>query len=199
MENCEFKKILKCKKCKLHKENSPLLDILKEADIIFVGLSAKKKTVQDEVPLDEKTKSGKLVLQMMEIAKQYGLSSYRTNLVKCAPLDECGKLRYPSKEEVNCCFSNLTQEIEQIKPKIIILLGDIVQKTIENKKQIKIGNTNNCEFPYTKAEDEEIFYVASYHPSYVLRSKERTKIYLGNFKQLLEDLFDERKKEIKKR
>lgn len=190
--------ICECKKCDLYKTEGPLLDIKKESGIMFVGLSAKKKTTASEVPLDNNTKSGSLVSQMVEIAKQHGLPSYRTNLVKCVPLDNNNKLRYPSKGEIDCCFSNLEQEIDRLRPKIVVLFGDIVQKTVENKKDFVFKSTINCSFSYvkTKEKDIDLLYIAAYHPSYVLRSKERTKLYLKNFEQLLEELFPNERKGI---
>lgn len=52
------------------------------------------------------------------------VSTYKTNLVKCLPLTEQQKLRYPSKKEMDKCFDNLVSEINAMSPKIVFLLGE---------------------------------------------------------------------------
>ena len=54
------------------------------------------------------------------------MSTYKTNLVKCLPLTEQQKLRYPSKKEMDKCFDNLVSEINAMSPKIVFLLGEKV-------------------------------------------------------------------------
>lgn len=55
------------------------------------------------------------------------MSVYRTNLVKCAPIDSEKRLRYPNDKEINACFEKLTDEINNIAPKLIILLGILLE------------------------------------------------------------------------
>ena len=66
-------------------------------DILWVGISAKI----GEEPLSETTNTGKLVKQ---IEAACGKPGYKTNLVKCPPVDKNGKLRYPNQAEIDCCY-----------------------------------------------------------------------------------------------
>lgn len=181
-----FKEIASCQKCTLQLCQKPLLDKLKKGAVMVVGVSAKQIHANSEIPLDNSTRSGQLVSSMEKIAMQYELEIYRTNLVKCPPLDEKCKLRYPFKNEIDKCFDNILYEIHEIQPPIVILLGKIVQSAFEEKIDLNFEPVRNCEFPFQKKHG--LYYVASYHPSYVMRSKQLQNQYLKNFESLLHSL-----------
>lgn len=179
-------KICLCQKCSLFKYQSPFFDNPSEADIIIVGLSAKKKRFSTEIPLDDSTRSGHLINAMEIIANKYKHKIYRTNLVKCVPLDEKEHLRYPTSYEMDSCFANYLIEQTALCPHIVILLGSMVQHQFEKEMSFHIGNGRNCSFPYVVIGN--CHYVASYHPSYIMRSKNRTEAYLQNFEEFLKKI-----------
>ena len=119
-----IEQIKKCKKCGLCKNQSPLLDIQRECQVIWVGLSAKKIESDDEIPLSPETNTGMLIKKIEELCQD--VTTYKTNLVKCLPLTEQQKLRYPNKNEIDCCFENLMGEIKSMDPKIVFLLGFLI-------------------------------------------------------------------------
>ena len=73
-------------------------------------------------------------------------TGYKTNLVKCPPVDENGKLRYPNQAEIDCCFKNLFAEIAEVKPKVVILLGRKVCSAVEKKLNIKLKRWRGFEY-----------------------------------------------------
>ena len=87
-----FETIKNCNKCGLCKHQSPLIDDAETCQVFWVGLSAKTVTFEEERPLSPTTNSGKLISSVEE--KCEGILTYKTNLVKCVPLDEKMKLRY---------------------------------------------------------------------------------------------------------
>jgi len=188
-----LERIKTCQKCELRGYQAPLLDYPKKHAVIVVGLSAKVITRTLEIPLDNRTKSGQLVLDMERISAQHSLTLYRTNLVKCPPLNECRKLRYPNQTEINLCFENILYEINELDPRIIVLCGKIVQVEFEKRFGLNIGLPKDCIFPYQQSDGR--YYVASYHPSYIMRSKERKKRYLENFEEFLK-IYTEREKAV---
>lgn len=125
--------IVYCNKCSLCKNHPPLFDVKTNADIVVVGLSSKIRKYNDEIPLDSRTRSGRLIDEFESIAGKYNMSMYRTNIVKGAPIDYDNRLRYPNKEELNVCFGIFADEVMTIAPKIVILLGEIVRRTVEEK------------------------------------------------------------------
>lgn len=181
-----IEKIKLCRSCKLCENQRPLLDNAKSARIMVVGLSA--KVIQDitEIPLDGRTRSGKLVSILEEKAQKYGYSFYRTNLVKCVPLDNNGKLRYPTKEEIDICFKNLILEMDFVDPKIVVLFGGIVEAAFVNNLQLHFSKNSMQQYKLQKKGSR--YYISMYHPSYVLRSKVKKECFIRVFSELIKRL-----------
>lgn len=169
--NCE-NRITKCNRCSIVCNQKPLIDKLRKADIVFVGISAKMKETEDEMPLSENTNSGKLIKMIEErlLKEDNNISCYRSNMVKCVPLDKEGKIRYPDSWEIENCIDNLVYELSIVKPKVVVLLGRLVEKHL--KKKIMEQGYNN---------------ITIYHPSYihVYRKKEIEKYVEESSKNIL--------------
>ena len=165
-------KIIKCNRCSISYNQKPLIDILRKADIMFVGISAKIKETEDEMPLSENTNSGKLIKMIEErlLEENHNISCYRSNMVKCVPLNEKGKIRNPDILEIENCIDNLVYELSIVKPKVIVLLGRLVEKHLK-KKIIEQGYNT----------------ITIYHPSYihVYRKKEIEKYVEESSKNIL--------------
>ena len=108
-KNCKESKITKCNKCGISCNQKPLVENMKKSDIMFLGISAKIKEKEDEMPLSENTNSGKLIKMIEErlLEENNNLLCYRSNMVKCVPLNEDGKIRYPDNLEIENCIENL--------------------------------------------------------------------------------------------
>ena len=95
---------------------------------------------------------------------------YKTNLVKCLPLNEKGKLRYPTKEECLTCLDNLLREIKELQPKVIVLLGKKVSSYVLKRK-----------------EQIDVSFIHALHPSYIYVYKRNSILeYEKNLKQEIE-------------
>ena len=184
-----LKKILNCKKCKLYSNQKPLLDIEKKSEIMWVGLSAKEVTSDMEGPLSIKTNSGKVLREIEEELKNK--QAYKTNLVKCLPLNEENKIRYPTKKEIECCSEHLISEIKVISPKIIFLLGEKVYKAVAQKKKINLKKWNEFKYYYEKVEG--IYYIPIHHPSYIHRTKKKNmQKYSNSIRKLIVELLSDK-------
>lgn len=158
-----MKKISECNKCGLCFNQKPLLDNFKYSDVMWVGLSAKKvESLFDETPLANNTNTGKIIEAIEE--KFYGVSFYKTNIVKCLPLDEKQKLRYPTLLEMEACSENLSKEVKNIRPSIVFLLGSKVSDFVfqQHKKNTKSLRKENNSWVY-----DDTIYFAIQHPSYI--------------------------------
>ena len=164
--------ITKCNRCSISCNQKPLIDKLRKADIMFVGISAKMKEIENEIPLSENTNSGNLIKMIEErlLGENNNISCYRSNMVKCVPLDEEGKIRYPDILEIENCIDNLVYELSIVKPKVVVLLGRLVEKHLK-KKIIEQGYNT----------------ITIYHPSYicVYRKKEIEKYVEESSKNIL--------------
>ena len=170
-----------CLKCGLYNYQKPIYDDEKLSDIMWVGLSAKLINNDFKAPLDLNTASGKIISDIEMMTSDF--VHYKTNLVKCAPLNDAGKLRYPFKSEMDFCFDNLLLEVNNIKPKIIFLLGKIVSDFILSKNGFdKIALSDN--FKYKSVQINDVLYYPIHHPSYI-------SVYKKKFcKQYIDSIVD---------
>lgn len=160
----DFNNIIKCKKCFLRENQLPLLDNKKSADVFWVGLSAVKvENIHNDIPLCKKTNSGKLIGAIEDTLEN--VSFYKTNLVKCLPLNE-SKTRYPNNKEMSACYDHLLCEINAFKPKVVFLLGKIVSDFIAKREKIVFGPLNP-NFEYMKFNIINTTIVPIHHPSYI--------------------------------
>ena len=164
--------ITKCNRCSISCNQKPLVENMRKSDIMFVGISAKMKETEGEMPLSENTNSGKLIKMIEErlLEENSNISCYRSNMVKCVPLDKEGKIRYPNSLEIENCIDNLVYELSIVKPKVVVLLGRLVEKHLK-KKIMELGYNT----------------IIIYHPSYihVYRKKEIEKYIEESSKNIL--------------
>lgn len=150
-------------------------------DIIWIGISEKPGLD----PLSSKSVTGKLILEIEENFKE--INSYKTNLVKSAPLTSNGKLRYPNKIEINNDFPILLEELETYSPKLIFMLGNLVSSNLEKKIGSSFQKWNG--FKYTPTYYNNMYFVSVHHPSYISVYKKKEKnIYMDNISNLISNL-----------
>lgn len=166
-----IEQIRKCRKCHLCFNQKPLMDRQKENEcqIIWVGLSAKKRLSDLEIPLSPKTNTGMVIEKIESNCKD--VATYKTNLVKCLPLTEEMKLRYPNRKEIDCCFENLLEELNVIAPQIVFLLGEKVYTAVEKHLSIKFEKWDG--FNYCYSQHNGIYFVPIHHPSYIYTYKRK--------------------------
>lgn len=180
-----LEEIRECVKCGLCRNQRPLLDTPKACQVFWVGLSAKKAVSDNDIPLSPDTVTGKVIREIEE--KCPGISAYRTNLVKCLPLDGRGKLRYPTSTEIDSCFENLEAEIDVLKPSLVFLLGEKVSKAAEKHLGIRFPSRNG--YDYTYSVYNGICYVPVHHPSYVyVYRRGKANLYTDSVKKMIERL-----------
>jgi DNA polymerase len=179
------KKILSCKRCCLYKNR---LNVVfgsgsLTAKIMFVG----EAPGYDEDHIGEPFvgKSGKLLTKIIEAIGQKREDVYITNIVKCHPMIE--KLfpfnrandRRPTIDEINSCKSYLNDQIEIIRPNIIVTLGSV-----------SISGLLNIESPMYKIrglikEYKGIKVIPTYHPAALLRNPNLKKFVWFDMKKVL--------------
>lgn len=184
--NC-FSSIRQCSGCSLCRIQKPLLDVHRQADVMWVGLSAVRvDDVMTARPLSSDTRSGGLVEEIE--SRLPNLSFYRTNLVKCLP-ESNGKIRYPTIAEMKSCMPNLASEIKVLSPKIVLLLGKKVAEQF--LKQKGFGNfTFDEEYNYDEYVIGDTTYVPVHHPSFILVYKRRNiESYIGQVSKIISKNF----------
>jgi len=162
---------IQCKACGLYLNQLPVIDKKNMASVFWVGLSSVLIGKEEErQPLSPYTRSGALI---KEIEEPYTskISFYKTNVVKCLPLNN-SKIRYPFKHEMEKCFPNLETEIEILKPSLVFLLGKQVASFVLEK--LFLGDVILDEsFNYNTFVINNIRYIPVHHPSYILVYKRK--------------------------
>lgn len=178
-----WQSILTCKKCELCNNQSPIVQSdLDRADVFWIGLSAVKVKNYNETPLSANTNSGKLI-RSVESLFCNKVSFYKTNVVKCLPLQN-DKIRYPSIPEMNNCYFNLEEELKSLHPKIIFLLGKQVAKFILKRYNIDVPLDEN--FNYHMVKLNNFLFIPIHHPSYILVYKrKRMSKYLQSLETII--------------
>lgn len=154
--NEEVKKCDKCKLCK-NRINTVFGVGNENADIMFIGEGPGADEDREGEPFVGK--AGKLMNQAfigLEISRE---KVYIANIVKCRPPNN----RNPEKEEANACLDYLRNQVMLIKPKIIVLLGNVALKNI-------LGENYGITASRGKWIDKKgILYMPTFHPAALLR------------------------------
>lgn len=156
-----------CKKCKLSQNR---LNIVwgkgnEHANVMFIGEGPGAE--EDKTGLPFVGKAGKLLdmaFQAVGIDKD---SVYIANVVKCRPPGN----RNPEADEIEACSGYLKEQIQQINPKIIVLLGSVALKAFLGN-QYKITESRGKWF---EKDGRDI--MPTFHPAALLRD-EAKKIFL---------------------
>lgn len=178
-----------CKACGLYLNQLPVFEKTTNPQVFWVGLSAVQfNDDKKRLPLSPDTRTGTLI-ETIESPLSEKINFYKTNLVKCLPLNN-GKIRYPSVQEMEKCYPNFVDELNILKPSIVFLLGKQVSSFIMKKENIVDYNLSKS-FKYKISSSKDIFFVPIHHPSYILIYK-RKKVnkYIRSIQLLVENYFN---------
>lgn len=135
--------------------------------------------------MSPETNTGMLIQKIEELCGE--VITYKTNLVKCLPLTEEQKLRYPNRKEIDSCFEHLVGEIQVMSPKIVFLLGEKVYSSVG--KHLKINFEKWDEFEYHYKKYEGTYYVPIHHPSYIyVYKRKRMDEYIEGVERIINQL-----------
>jgi DNA polymerase len=99
---------------------------------------------------------------------------FLTHCIKCKPLNS----NKPSPSEFNSCKGYLFAQIEFIKPKLIITLGEDAYTHLSGDT----GNFENVRGHLISFKNTKL--IPIYHPSFLLRNPESKKITLNDLKTI---------------
>ena len=167
--------VITCTKCDLHRKRSMAVpgEGANEPLVLVIG----------EAPGEEEDKTGRpfvgaagqyLDKWLKAIELDRGSNCFITNVVKCRPPGN----RDPESREYEACFPYLTEQIEVLKPKVILTLGRIASQIMLDKKE-GIGSLRGKVYSH-----KGIPLVPTYHPSGVLRQTHFRRLVWEDLKLL---------------
>ena len=99
------------------------------------------------------------------------------NAVSCRPTDTQGNNRPPSSREIACCRQRIFKVIDEIKPRVIILLGGIAVEAFLNHRWRKdLGGITRWRGWTIPDQDYNAWVCPVFHPSYVERSEDMPQV-----------------------
>jgi len=167
--------ISSCHLCDLSKSRTQSMSGYgsKDASLMIVDFSVSQ--AQDSSNSYYSGRSGETLKNMIEKVLLLSVEDvFMTHCVKCKPLNA----NKPSPSEYNSCKNYLYSQIEFVKPKVIVVLGEEAYSHLT-------GNSDNFEnvrghvinFKETKL-------IPIYHQSHLLRNPELKKITLNDLKTI---------------
>ncbi len=168
-----------CTRCKLHKGRRNIVfgEGNPNAALVFVGEGPGKE--EDEQGRPFVGAAGQLLTDI--IVKGMRLSRddvYICNIVKCRPPNN----RNPEPDEIMACELFLIKQLQSIKPKIIIGLGNVAVKTLLKTKE---GITS---LRGTWKTYQGIPLMPTFHPAYLLRTPADKRLVWDDIKKVLAEL-----------
>lgn len=170
--------IINCKKCKLcnNRTNIVFGEGNKNAKIMFIGEGPGAD--EDLLGRPFVGKAGKLMNSAFEGIEIKREEVYIANIVKCRPPNN----RNPEDDEAEVCINYLRNQVMLIKPKIIVLLGNIALKNILGKEN-KITESRG-----KWIEKKDILYMPTWHPAALLRDENKKIEFWNDLKLVKEKL-----------
>ncbi|MEM3713204.1 MAG: uracil-DNA glycosylase [Thermoproteota archaeon] len=175
---------VRCKKCRLWENRTNV--VFGEGDlnskIMLIGEAPGLNEDKEGKPFVGQ--AGKMLNEML--LKAAGLERkdvYITNVVKCRP----PKNREPFEDEIDACFPYLNIQIQFIKPKLIITLGNIATSTLFRKFNLKLAPMSQIHgrvFNVSTLLYGSIKIIPSYHPATALYNPQVLSLMVDDWKQI---------------
>jgi uracil-DNA glycosylase len=150
-----------CTRCKLHTLGRKQIVFgvgNPEADLMFVGEAPGAD--EDEQGIPFVGRAGQLLTKIIEAIELKREDVYIANVIKCRPPQN----RNPEPDEVATCEPFLFQQIDVIKPKVIVALGKFAAQTLL-RTETPISRLRGQLFDYRGAK-----LIPTFHPAYLLRN-----------------------------
>ena len=172
------KDIQGCKKCDLAKNRTNIVfgNGNEKARLMLIGEGPGKDEDLQGVPFVGS--AGQLLNKILEAADINRDDVYIANIVKCRPPNN----RVPNRKEVVACLPWLWQQLEIIKPKIIVLLGSTALKNLI--KPDALITKFRGEWMISKS---GVKIMPTYHPAALLRDPSKKKQVWEDFKKIRDE------------
>ena len=150
-----------CTRCKLHTLGRQQIVFgvgNPDADLMFVGEAP--GAYEDIQGIPFVGRAGQLLTKIIEAIDLKRDDVYIANVIKCRPPGN----RNPEPDEIATCEPFLFQQIDIIKPKVIVTLGKFAAQTLL-RTEAPISRIRGRVFDYRGAK-----LVPTFHPAYLLRN-----------------------------
>jgi DNA polymerase len=155
-----------CSRCKLHAlgRRQVVFGVGNpDADLMFVGEAPGGDEDIQGIPFVGR--AGQLLTKMIQAINLERDQVYIANVIKCRPPEN----RNPEPDEVATCEPFLFQQIDAIRPKVIVALGSFAAKALLRSND-SISRLRGRIYDFRGAK-----LVPTFHPAFLLRSPDRKR------------------------
>ncbi len=175
--------IKNCRKCDLWRgrRNAVPGDGNYEAMMMLVGEAPGKK--EDEMGKPFVGKAGQLLTEVM---KKVGIEReevYITNIVKCRPPNN----RNPTREEIEKCLPYLRRQIDAIKPRIIVTLGNFATVEILKMYGFSPLSITRARGRIYRSPIHDIVIIPTFHPAACIYNPAFVEKFEEDFKKIADE------------
>jgi len=158
--------IRSCTRCPLHlsRRNAVPGEGPRDAKIMFVGEAP--GATEDELGRPFVGAAGRLLTMTMEAVGIRRSEVYITNVVKCRPPNN----REPRDEEIKACSPFLERQIELLRPRIVVTLGNVAGKWFFERSGLKWPGVTKARGKtyHVKVCGVELILIPTIHPAAAL-------------------------------
>jgi DNA polymerase len=155
-----------CSRCKLHKlgRRQVVFGVGNpDADLMFVGEAPGADEDIQGIPFVGR--AGQLLTKMIQAINLERDQVYIANVIKCRPPEN----RNPEPDEVETCEPFLFQQIDAVRPRVIVALGSFAAKALLRSND-SISRLRGRVYDFRGAK-----LIPTFHPAFLLRSPERKR------------------------
>lgn len=121
--------------------------------------------------------AGQILTRGLEAAGVSRDSVFITSVVKCRP----PKNRLPGRAEVAACLPLLRQQLERIRPGIVVCLGSLASRTLLGDPKLKVSEARGTWF-----RKDGMAIMPVFHPAAILRNRHKMDEFAGDLQQAAE-------------
>ena len=151
-----------CRLCALHEGRTQTVFGVGDANADWMLIGEAPGAEEDRRGEPFVGRAGKLLDAMLAALGLSRQQVFIANILKCRPPNN----RDPRPEEVLACENYLVQQINAVKPRLIVALGRVAAQNLL-KTETPIGKMRGKRFQYG---DPPVPVVVTYHPAYLLRA-----------------------------
>lgn len=181
-----------CEQCGLYKNcQSPKMEFSGEGkkEILIIGEAPGKQEDLEDSQFSKKGSSGKLLRSSLsDLDIDLDIDCWKTNSLSCRP----SKNRAPKDKEIKLCRPRVWSVIEKLKPKKIILLGQIAVKSFLDHRMGSIGPMQKWVGWCIPDQEVKAWVFPIFHPSYLNRQSNNVVLW-NTFYDHLEQAIDHSK------
>lgn len=168
-----------CAKCLLYEDiqtpfMNPDLRGLKSGgcDVLFVGEAPGRHEDTEGIPF-----VGNAGQILRDIMHEVGLDNYSiafTNMIRCRPPEN----KTPTTRQVGYCIERVREEVEELSPRVVVLLGNVPLKLI--------GESGISAWRGAVLERDSVTYFPTFHPSAIQYDKTKLPIVYNDLDKVVE-------------